>query len=227
MGAKRNRKRDVVEGFRVLTLLYSLDEIPSEQRERLKELFKKYRAIAAMYYWSKRLGLEEGVEQALKRAKEELPSYWRRTFNEGSPLYAFSEIEKMKRSRKQVLKLPLAEALHRNNGAYTDEKESKLRVRLGDGESLELPIPERALKWLKEKEREVAPLKVHKTVRIQWRPKRAQALKVQIVFKCKDRGLLSQTPKTRCYASWTSTPATVSPRSLRHTTTSALKSSRR
>ena len=136
MGAKRNRKRDVVEGFRVLTLLYSLDEIPSEQRERLEELFEKFRAIASMYFWSKRLNLEEGVEQALERAKEEVPYYWRKSFDDESPLYAFSKIEKMKRSRKQVLKLPLTNALHPNHGAYIDEKESKLRVRLGNGERL-------------------------------------------------------------------------------------------
>ena len=107
----KNGKRDVVEGFRVLTLLYRMDEIPSEQRERLEELFEKFRAIASMYFWSKRLNLEEGVEQALERAKEEVPYYWRKALDEGSPLYAFSEVEKMKRPRKHVLKLPLAEAL--------------------------------------------------------------------------------------------------------------------
>jgi len=46
MGTERNGRGDSVEGFRVLTLLYSLDELPSEQRERLVELFKRYRAIA-------------------------------------------------------------------------------------------------------------------------------------------------------------------------------------
>ena len=145
--------------------------MPSEQRERLANLFKKYRAIAAMYYWSKKLGLEEGVEQALKRAKEGLPSYWRRTFNESSPLYAFN-VEKMK-PRKVILRFPLTDALGKHDGAYiykdNESKESKLVVRLGNRERIELPIPERALKWLKEKEREAAPLKVSKTMRIQWR----------------------------------------------------------
>jgi len=186
----KNGRRDVVEGFRVLTLTYRMDEIPSEQRERLKKLFKRYRAIAAMYYWSKRLGLEEGVEQALKRAKEELPSYWRRTFKESSSLYAFN-VEKMKRSRKVILRFPLTDALGEHDGAYIDCKESKLVVRLGNRERLEPPVPERVLKWLKEKEREVekkggegAPLKVHKTVRIHWREdKNPKALKVQIVLK--------------------------------------------
>jgi len=57
-------------------------------------------------------------------------------------------------------------------------------VRLGDGDRLELPVPERVLKWLKEKEREVAPLKVSKNVRIQWREdKNPEALKVQIVLR--------------------------------------------
>jgi len=186
----KNGRRDVVEGFRVLTLLHRMDEIPPEQRERLEELFKRYRAIAAMYYCSKKLGLEKGVEQALKRAKEELPSYWRRTFNESSPLYAFN-VEKMKRSRKVILRFPLTDALGKHDGAYiykdNESKESKLVVRLGNGERLELPIPERVLKWLKKKEREVekkggegAPLKVHKTVRIQWREdKNPKVLKVQ------------------------------------------------
>jgi len=184
----KNGRRDVVEGFRVLTLLYRVDEIPSEQRERLVELFKRYRAIASLYFWSKRLGLEEGVKEALERAKEEVPYYWRKALDEGSPLYAF-DVEEMKRPRKQVLKLPLTEALQlrqRNEspktGAHIDER-GKLVIYLGDRESLELPIPERALRWLKEKEDEVAPLKVHKTVRIQWCPERAQTLKVQIVFR--------------------------------------------
>jgi len=48
---------------------------------------------------------------------------------------------------------------------------------------LELPLSERAMRWLWEKEREVEPLKVHRTVRIQWRPERAQALKVQIILR--------------------------------------------
>jgi len=191
MGMKnKNGKRDVVEGFRVLTLTYRLEDLPPEQRERLKELFEKYRAVAAFYYWSKKLGLEEGVEQALERAKEELPSYWRKTLDERTPLYAFNDVEKMKRPRKQILKLPLAEALQviqqnerPKNGALIDCKESKLVIYPGNGVSLELPIPERALRWLRDKEREVAPLKVHKTVRIQWRPERVQTLKVQIVFR--------------------------------------------
>jgi hypothetical protein len=178
----------VVEGFRVLTLLYRVDEIPSERRERLVELFKRYRAIASVYYWSKRLGLREGVKQALEHAKE-LPSYWRKALDEGSPLYAFSK--KTKRPMKHALKLPLAEALrlrHRDEcpttGAYIDCEELKLVVRLGNRERLELPIPERALSWLEEKEREVAPLNVHKTVRIQWREdKDPKVLKVQIVLR--------------------------------------------
>jgi len=203
MGMKnKNGRRDVVEGFRVLTLLHRMDELPPEQRERLKELFKRYRAVAALYYWAKRLDLKEGVKQALERAKEELPSYWRRTFNESSPLYAFSEIEKMKRPRKQVLKLPLTDALHPNNSAYIDEKESKLVVRLGNGERLELPIPERALKWLKEKEREAAPLKVSKTVRIQWREdKDPKTLKVQIILRVQRPRLERPDPRSAllCY----------------------------
>jgi putative transposase len=56
-------------------------------------------------------------------------------------------------------------------------------VRLGGGERLELPLPERALRWLQEKEREVAPLKVAKIVRVQWREDRPEYLKVQIVLR--------------------------------------------
>jgi len=100
------RKGNAVEGFRVLTLTYRVDEMPSEQRERLVELFKRYRAVAALYFWSKRLGLEEGVEQALERARELVPYYWRKVFDDESPLYAFNDVEKMKRPRKHVLKLP-------------------------------------------------------------------------------------------------------------------------
>jgi transposase len=45
-------------------------------------------------------------------------------------------------------------------------------------------LPERALKWLQEKEREVAPLKVTKIVRIQWREdEHPERLKVQIVLR--------------------------------------------
>ena len=36
---------------------------------------------------------------------------------------------------------------------------------------------------MREKEREIAPLTVHRTVRIQWRPERAQALKAQIILR--------------------------------------------
>jgi len=189
MGRGREKK-GMLEGFRVLTLTYRVEDLPPEQRERLVELFKRYRAIASLYFWAKRLGLREGVEQALERAKEELPSYWRKALDDESPLYLFSEVEEMARPRKHVLKLPLTEALQVKQrdekcttGAYIDRKESKLVVRLGDGERIELPIPRRALRWLRDKEREVAPLKVSKTVRIQWRPERAQALKVQIILR--------------------------------------------
>jgi len=185
MGTKRNGKRDVVEGFRVLTLQYNLNELPLEQRERLVKLFREYRAVTTLYFWSKKLGLEESAKQALERA-EELPSYRRKALDEGSPLYAFSEVEKMARPRKHVLKLPLTDALHPNNGAHIDEEKSKLMVHLGDRKCLGLPLPERALCWLKKKEDEVKPLKVSKTVRIQWREdKNPEALKVQIILKVK------------------------------------------
>jgi len=88
----------------------------------------------------------------------------------------------MRRPRRHVLQLPLAEAVHPNCGAYI--KDNALVVRLGNGERLELPLPERALEWLQEKEREVAPLKVTKIVRIQWREDRhPELLKVQIVLR--------------------------------------------
>jgi transposase len=177
----RRRKRGLVEGFRVLTLLYRVSELPAGAFQRLVELFKMYRAVGALYFWSKRLNFEEGVELALERARQ-LPSYYRHAFDEDSQVYQFSEVEKMKRPRKIVLKLPLVDALHPNNSAYIEG--STLVVRLGNGERLELPLPERALKWLQDKEREVAPLKVTKTVRIQWREdKRPEYLKVQIVLR--------------------------------------------
>jgi len=177
----RNGKEGVVEGFRVLTLLYRVDELPAGAFQRLMELFKTYRAVAALYFWSKRLNLDEGVGLALERACQLLPSYYRHAFDERSQVYQFSEVEKMKRPRKAVLQLPLADALHYHCGCYIEG--SKLVVRLGNRERLELPLPERALKWLQEKEREVAPLKVTKIVRVQWREDKPEYLKVQIVLR--------------------------------------------
>jgi len=181
MGGRRRKKRGVVEGFRVLTLLYYVSELPAGAFQRLVELFRVYRAVAALYFWSKRLNLDEGAELALERARQ-LPSYYRHAFDERSQVYQIGEVEKMRRPRKVVLQLPLADALHYHCGAYIEY--NKLIVRLGGGELLELPLPERALEWLQEKEREVAPLKVTKTVRIQWREdKHPEYLKVQIVLR--------------------------------------------
>jgi len=177
----RNRKKEVVEGFRVLTLLYRVDELPAGAFQRLVELFRVYRAAAALYWWSKRLNIENGVELALERACQLLPYYYRKAFDEESRVYQFSEVERMKRPRKMILQLPLADALHPNHGCYI--KDGKLVVRLGNGERLELPLPERALEWLQEKEAEVAPLKVTKTVRVQWREDKPVHLKVQIVLR--------------------------------------------
>ena len=177
----RRRKRGLVEGFRVLTLLYRVSELPPGAFQRLVELFKVYRAVAALYFWSKRLNLEEGVGLALERARQ-LPSYYRKAFDEESRVYQFSEVERMRRPRRVVLRLPLADALHYYCGAYIGD--NKLIVRLGNGERLELPLPERALEWLQEKEREVAPLKVTKVVRVQWREdEHPERLKVQIVLR--------------------------------------------
>ena len=182
MGGRRRKKRGVVEGFRVLTLLYYVSELPAGAFQRLVELFEAYRAVGALYFWSKRLNIDEGVELALERARQLLPYYYRHAFDEDSRVYLFSEVERMRRPRKVVLKLPLADALHPNHGAYIES--GKLVVRLGNGERLELPLPERALRWLQEKEREVAPLKVTKTVRIQWREdEHPEYLKVQIVLR--------------------------------------------
>jgi hypothetical protein len=176
----RNRKKGFVEGFRVLTLLYRVDELPAGAFQRLVELFKTYRAVAALYFWSKRLNLDEGAELALERARQ-LPSYYRHAFDERTQVYQFSEVRKMKRPRRVVLQLPLVEAVHPNCSAYI--KDNTLVVRLGNGERLELPLPERALKWIQEKEREVAPLKVTRTVRVQWREDNPSFLKVQIVLR--------------------------------------------
>jgi hypothetical protein len=176
----RRRKRGLVEGFRVLTLLYRVSELPAGAFQRLVELFRVYRAVAALYFWSKRLNLEEGVGLALERARQ-LPYYYRKAFDEGSRVYQFSEVEKMKRPRKMILQLPLVDALHYHCGCYIEG--NTLVARLGSRERLELPLPERALEWLQEKEREVAPLKVTKTVRVQWREDKPEHLKVQIVLR--------------------------------------------
>jgi hypothetical protein len=127
MGGRRGRG-GVVEGFRVLTLLYYVSELPPNAFQRLVELFKMYRAVGALYFWSKRLNIEEGVELALERARQ-LPSYYRHAFDERSQVYQFGEVEKMKRPRKIVLKLPLVDALHPNCGCYIEE--NTLVVRLG------------------------------------------------------------------------------------------------
>jgi hypothetical protein len=115
----RNRKKGVVEGFRVLTLLYYVSELPASAFQRLKELFRVYRAVAALYFWSKRLNLDEGVELALERARQ-LPSYYRHAFDEDSQVYQFSEVERMRRPRKVILQLPLRsryeELMPRNRG---------------------------------------------------------------------------------------------------------------
>jgi uncharacterized membrane protein len=191
----KKRKRGVVEGFRVLTLLYYVSELPAGAFQRLVELFKAYRAVGALYFWSKRLGLSEGVELALERARQQLPSYYRHAFDEDSQVYQFSEVEKMRRPRRHVLQLPLAEAVHPNCGCYIED--NTLVVRLGNGERLELPLPERALKWLQEKEAEVAPLKVTKIARIQWREDRhPELLKVQIVLRVERKEPVMPDPKS-------------------------------
>jgi len=194
MGGRRRKKRGLVEGFRVLTLLYRVSELPAGAFQRLVELFRVYRAVAALYFWSKRLNLEGGVELALERAKLQLPSYYRHAFDEDSRVYQFSEVGRMRRPRKVVLQLPLADALHYHCGAYIED--NKLIVRLGGRERLELPLPERALEWLQEKEREVAPLKVAKTVRIQWREdEHPEYLKVQIVLRVERQKPVAPDPK--------------------------------
>jgi hypothetical protein len=181
-GLEPRARADRVEGFRVLTLLYGVRELPPHAFQRLVELFKTYRAVAALYFWSKRLNIEESVGLALERVRQLVPSYYRHAFDEESRVYQFSEVESVRRPRKVVLQLPLVEALHYKCGCYIEG--STLVVRLGDGERLELPLPERALKWLQEKEKEVAPLKVTRTVRVQWRKdKHPERLKVQIVLR--------------------------------------------
>ena len=172
-----------MEGFRVLTLLYRTNELPPEAFQRLKELFEKYRAIASLYFWALQNDQKDAAELALRCAEEELAYYWHKVFDERSPLYLFNEVKEIPEPRKQILKFPLMTTLHYHHGAYISDNEDKLIVRLG-GERLELPLPERALSWLKKKEREVAPLKPTKTVRIQWREdKDPEALKVQIVLR--------------------------------------------
>jgi len=190
---RKKREKGLVEGFRVLTLLYCVSELPAGVFQRLVELFEAYRAVGALYFWSKRLNIDEGVELALERARQLLPSYYRHAFDERSQVYQFGEVEKMRRPRKIVLQLPLADALHCHCGCYI--KDNTLVVRLGNGERLELPLPERALKWLQEKEREVAPLKVTKIVRIQWREDRPEYLKVQIVLRVERQKPVAPEPK--------------------------------
>jgi hypothetical protein len=129
----------------------------------LVELFRVYRAVAALYFWSKRLNVEEGVGLALERAKL-LPSYYRHAFDEESRVYQFSEVRKMKRPRKVVLQLPLVDALHYHCGCYIEATHWSRGSAAGRGWSS--PCRSGPLKWLQEKEAEVAPLKVTKIVRV-------------------------------------------------------------
>ena len=69
-------------------------------------------------------------------------------------------------------------------------------MELGNGERLELPLLERALRWLREKEAKVAPLKVTKTVRIQWREDNLSFLKVQIALRVERQKPVVPGPKT-------------------------------
>ena len=131
-----------VEAYRVITLTYRLDD-DSELVQRLKELFRTYRAIVSLYYWLKRLDLD--TSPALKRAKEQLPSYWRKVLSEDSHLYLFQDVDAMSRPKKQVLRLPLLDALHPHHGAYISAQ-NKLVIRLGNRTKLELPIPDRVLR---------------------------------------------------------------------------------
>ena len=109
--------------------------------------------------------------------------------------------------------------------ASIDWEARKLVVQLWQ-RPLELPIPRRALRWLREREREVAPLKVRKTVRIQWRPERAQALKVQVILRVQRPRPPQPDPKTLYWFTSTSTPTTASPQSSRASTRATRRSTR-
>jgi hypothetical protein len=73
----------------------------------------------------------------------------------------------MKRPRKVVLQLPLADALHYYCGAYIEG--SKLSREAGQQRAAGAPAAGESAEVASGEEREVAPLKVTKTVRIQWR----------------------------------------------------------
>ena len=125
------------EGFRVLTLQYTMTE-------DVRDFIEGYRALASHLYWSRRLGLEPASE-AVEELWLRVPSYWRwHLVDPRDPLYLFKGVEGAPAPSRVLLGLPLVDALHENKGAFI--KDNKLILRLN--RRVELDIPGRALRWL-------------------------------------------------------------------------------
>jgi len=140
----------VLEGYRVLTLQYPIED-------DIEELIEEYRALASHFYLCARLSLRPAPE-VVERVRERIPSYWRGPLLDPKcPLYLFKNISKVPRPRRAVLRLPLIDALHEKKGAYI--KDGKLILRLG--RRVELKVPERALGWLAKRLAEAPDAKKH------------------------------------------------------------------
>jgi len=136
-------KSRTLEGYRVLTLRYPLDD-------DLREYIYRYRVLASHIYWCKRLGIDPDPEVVSKLSKS-IKSYWRSNLlDERSPLYLFRNIAGTPRPYRAIVNIPLVDAIGENDGAYI--KDGKLVLRLD--RTREYSIPERALRWLEKRLKE-------------------------------------------------------------------------
>jgi len=135
-------KSRTLEGYRVLTLRYPLDN-------ELKEYIYRYKVLASHIYWCKRVGI--GYDPEVVKELRSIKSYWRdNLLDENDPLYLFKNLDKTPIPYKVILNIPLVDAIHKRKGAYI--MDGKLVLRLD--KTREFPIPERALKWLEKRLKE-------------------------------------------------------------------------
>jgi len=136
-------KSRTLEGYRVLTLRYPLDD-------DLREYIYNYRVLASHIYWCKRLGIDPDPE-VLSKLTKTIKSYWRdNLLDERDPLYLFRNIARTPRPYRAIVNIPLVDAIHEMKGAYI--KDGKLVLRLD--RTRKYPIPERAWRWLEKRLKE-------------------------------------------------------------------------
>lgn len=136
-------KSRTLEGYRVLTLRYPLDD-------DLREYIYNYRVLASHIYWCKKLGIDPDPEVVSKLTKT-IKSYWRdNLLDERDPLYLFRNIARTPRPYRAIVNIPLVDAIHEKKGAHI--KDGKLVLRLD--RTREYPIPEGAWRWLEKRLKE-------------------------------------------------------------------------